>query len=838
MKRDPGCTRCALHKTTEHVCLLGQGPRNAKAMLIGEAPGKREEDIGKPFQGRAGQLLDTMLKNVGLKREELFITNAVSCRPPDNRTPKTREIDACRYWLQEQFEYIKPKYVMLMGNVALESVFGVKGIKRMRGKPIEKDGIIYLPAYHPSYILRGDLKEQPLAERDLRLLREIIEFGGIPEERALNFTIVNTWAAVERMLDALEGVVSFDIETTGLYPWAQDGNVVLMGFGTRAGEFCVPMFHRDSNWNDTELRTIIGACLDRLRDCTVVMHNGKFDALWMLVRYGVTFRIDFDTMLAHYIVDENAPHALDKLAQVYFSAPDWDIPLPMKQGGAPIDILAKYHAHDVYYTRKLYYRLRTELAGDPEVKRVFYKLLMPCANLYVRMEYRGCYIDTDRMAEVERQLLTSAAQAEQRLKKWGDINWASPKQVASLLYGKLGITSLMKTKKGADSTSESALKMIEHPCVSDLLTLRGHRQQLSFFIEGWKPYIVKRRIHPSFKLHGTVTGRPSCEHPNFQQVPRDANIRSLISAPPGYALVEADLSQIELRIAAEFSQVPSMLEAFRTGLDIHWKTALSELERYVGQAELVVTTAKQATQAKHTPGYAEAIEILRTIGPDAAADIDKRWKEIRKKAKAVNFGYLYGMWWKKFKLYARDNYDMHLTDAEAQASRTNFFQLYPLEDWHKEQRKTAYHLGYVPSPTGRKRRLPLAQGQHDTPERAEALRQAINSPVQSFASDINLMILLQIAEEFPNIYPTITVHDSILMEVPLDRVVAVCKRILELAKCPALFEDFGISLSVPIESEVKIGSWGSGVSLNKWSNNANVIAFPARQLHRVRPVQS
>ncbi len=113
---------------------------------------------------------------------------------------------------------------------------------------------------------------------------------------------------------------------------------------------------------------------------------------------------------------------------------------------------------------------------------------------------------------------------------------------------------------------------------------------------------------------------------------------------------------------------------------------------------------------------------------------------MRKKAKAVGFGYVYGMWWKKFRVYAKDNYDMDLTDQEAQQSRINYFQMYPLEKWHESQRKFAHHKGYVRSLSGRKRRLPQAMSNHDSPERGEAFRQAINSTVvQNFASDISLM---------------------------------------------------------------------------------------------------
>lgn len=813
LTRDPHCQLCPLHRTAEFVCLLGAGPPRPKAMLIGEAPGQREDATGAAFVGRAGKLLDKMLAEAELSRDELYITNSVHCRPPDNRTPTRREINACKHWLDAEIAHVKPKVIGLMGNVPLQAVLGLKGIKKLRGRPIERDGITYLPMYHPSYILRGDGREEATGIADLRALKDIIDFGGIPEERALRPTLVDTWSKVEQMIDSLSGVVSVDIETTTLYPWA--GQVVMFGFGTRLGEFDVPVNHPQSPWTPADIQRIVEAATEKMAHTVNVFQNGKFDCLWMKVHYGVEWHNDFDTMLAHYLIDENSLHDLEFLAKRYFGAPNWDIPLAEKQGGAPLPVLAKYHAHDLFYTRKLYYKLKGELEKDELIKRVFVNILMPAARLFVQMEHRGCYLDIKRMGDVEKYLREEMAKAEQALNKWGKINWASPKQVGSLLYDKLKIKCPQKTKKGAPSTGESALNQIDHPAVADLLKFRGHKQQLSFFIEGWKPYIVENRIHPSFKLHGTVTGRPSCEHPNFQQVPRDPRIRSMIIAPPGWTLLEADLSQIELRLVAELSRVPAMVEAFRTGLDIHWKTALGELERYAGQRDLVLATAKSA-RPNTSPSYAESIEILREIGPDAASDINPIWKEMRKKAKAVGFGYVYGMWYKKFRIYARDNFGINLTDAEAQESRKAYFDLYPLEAWHNRQQRFAREHGYVRTMTGRKRRLPRAQDKDDTYERAEAWRQAINSPIQGTASDLNLMTLLQLAKEFPSyvVRPIITVHDSILAEVRDDYVVRVATRLEEIMRKPDLLTTFDIDFTIPICGEVKAGPWGSGTS--KW----------------------
>jgi DNA polymerase I-like protein with 3'-5' exonuclease and polymerase domains len=177
------------------------------------------------------------------------------------------------------------------------------------------------------------------------------------------------------------------------------------------------------------------------------------------------------------------------------------------------------------------------------------------------------------------------------------------------------------------------------------------------------------------------------------------------------------------------------------------------------------------------------------------------------------------MWWKKFKIYARDNYGVTVTDDEAQASREAFFELYPgFPDWHNRQRRFSQMNGYVRSLSGRKRRLPAAAGGRDTPQRREAQRQAINSPVQSFANELNLMAALQMRKEFnPKWFRLVgTVHDAVLCEVRNDHVAHVWNRGLEIMSGPELLQDFEIDLNVPIEAEAKLGPWAAGKALNKW----------------------
>lgn len=841
VKNNPACTLCRLHKTANTVCMLGRGPTRSDVMVVGEAPGRNEDETGQPFVGDSGKMLNEMLLAAHLHPAKLFICNAVSCRPPNNKTPTKSEIKACKKWLDYQIAMVKPKYVLLFGNVPLESISGKKGIKKARGVPFEKNGIIYLPTYHPAYALR-DPGQRIIIEQDISLFAKIVENKGIPREKKLNYRVVRTPLDFDAMLAALEGTVSFDIETNSLNPWQrwnakgeyEPAAITLVGCGTATGQFSIPCDLPDSPWSKEALDEMMKRLADKLEDCFVVMQFGKFDCLWMRVFFGVDLRNDFDTGLAHYMIDENSFHGLKELAQRFLGAPNWEVDLKTKKGLGNVDKLVLYHAHDLYYTRELRFVLGKKLVQDPDVRKVFQKIMMPLARQSVDWQYDGIYVDMTKFDEAEKFLRGEVAAAEKELSQYGDINWGSTKELAHLLYTTLRIPVPVYTPTGRPSTAETALNQIDHPCVGAIFKMRGARQQLSFFIDGWRPHLHKRHngtfLHPSTKLHGTVTGRPSCENPNLFQVPRDPRIRQLVSAEEGWTFVEVDQSQVELRIAADRANERTMLEYFRKGVDIHWATAIREIERGAGLKDLVLDTARTWKQDKKI-AYAEAIEVLLEMGPDAAIEINPQWKEYRKKAKAVNFGYLYGMWWKKFKIYARDNYGVEVSDEQAEASRDFYFDEFSdLEGWHNRQRAFAREHGYVVSLSGRKRRLPNAmlqiwprnvadvKKQMQNSRRKEAERQAINSPIQSFANEINFMTAIQLRKEYGRDKVKIvgTVYDALLMRIRNGCVEEVTERVLKIASRPPLFDDFGIELKVPLVGEAKIGPWGAGISFEKW----------------------
>lgn len=167
------CEKCPLSKTRTHV-VPGEGSLKAEILFIGEGPGKKEDELGRPFVGAAGKLLDKLIESIGLKREDVFIANVVKCRPPENRDPLPEEVDACRGWLNKQVEMINPKLIVLLGRHSMDRFLPNQKISIDHGKPKRHKGRVYFPVYHPAAALyRNGLLED--LKKDFRKIPKILE---------------------------------------------------------------------------------------------------------------------------------------------------------------------------------------------------------------------------------------------------------------------------------------------------------------------------------------------------------------------------------------------------------------------------------------------------------------------------------------------------------------------------------------------------------------------------------------------------------------------------------------------------------------------------------------
>lgn len=783
------CTvECTLRYKAKTPCLWGKGPTPCDLMIVGEAPGYNEDIKGQPFVGRAGQLLDSLLKETGLHRDQIYITNSVKCRPPSNRTPTRKQVKICSVHLQEEIKQVQPKAILCLGNTALQAVVGSSGINKHRGRWLKSKeaGIDTVATFHPAAALRNPSRI-PLIKADLTLFTNREYAHKVPK---FPLRIVRSVEDVLRCLKACKKarVIAYDLETKG------DDTVLCMSLalGDEYGKvkpvvYFVPLGHPQSplrrKWKDI-MRLFIPLVERRAPyKAKIVGQNIKFDDSWFIKLFDARPNPTFDTMLASHLIDENTPHGLDYLSQVYAGAPAYKHKVNRRAlDETPIREVMEYNAQDSYYTLKIYQVLRHKLLRDGRLHRIFKYCTMPGARVLELAEQKGLWVNPDKLAEATKITEDKLKDVIEELSKYTledgkPVNWNSPQQVAWILFHHLELDIIERTATGAPSTKESVLVELkgQHPIIEQILSYRELSKLLSTYLRPWaEKKDEHNRLHTNFLLHGTVTGRLASANPNLQNVPRDQVVRSVIGAPPGWKLVEADYSQIELRVAAHIACEPTMLRIYQTGGDIHRETAS-------------IITGKP---------------------------LDMITSDERKKAKAVNFGFLYGMGAKTFQEYSKTQYGIEVSQEEAHNFRDRFFQKYGgLRHWHQRQVDIATRLGYVRSPLGRKRRLPDIYSTEDG-VRMLAERQAINSPVQAVPPDLTLLAMNQISRVpgyGDECFIVGQVHDSIMLEVREDVVDKWCAVIKKIMENPPLKKLFGVEFLAPILVEVTVGdAWGQG----------------------------
>ena len=350
-----------------------------------------------------------------------------------------------------------------------------------------------------------------------------------------------------------------------------------------------------------------------------------------------------------------------------------------------------------------------------------------------------------------------------------------------------------------------------HEAVDKLVAYRERAKFISTYINGFQQFMVGDKLYVSYKLHGTVTGRYSSR---IHSIPRDGKIRNLITAPDGWEFVQGDISQAELRAAAAASGDGELRRCFTEDIDVHWRTLMHTLTS-AGLGEYVRNLRETAQSLKKGSNrtLVEDAEIVTVAGPEVCTAIWGGWKEGRKKAKAINFGFLYGMYEKKFMETARVKYQWDATFDEAHRARESYFSLYSgLKGWHNKMKKLAKLNGYVRNLFGRLRRLPGIEAR-DKFVRMEAERQAINSPIQGFIGDYKAAVMVEVHETIDRKKFRLVGehHDAILGIVKTEYKSEVLPKVLRIMREPKLMKTFKINLGLPMEGELEVGPWGKGV---------------------------
>jgi DNA polymerase-1 len=804
--------------------VAGDGPRDAKVVIVGEAPGAAEERTGKPFQGKSGQVLRRELDANGIS-DDCYITNVVKCRPPGNRTPTADEVRACKPYLERELAKIDPDYVLTVGVPATKVLFrGKAKINQFHGEIIDNPKVRYrgMPTFHPAYTMR-DPSKLPGFKNDIRRLAG--EVQGTRDTQELEWNIVRR-GNLEQFLREFTAApeFAFDLETSGLFPHGGDRRITAIGIALPNRAWVIPGFmHPDfaefgvGPWRRGDALAKLVQLLVAIQKKTkkkAYAWNGKFDNLWLLRMCGAKFFLHFDGMLASHTLDENTDNDLTSNCRDFLDVEEYDIPLADKQGKSKEPMKNYYYcAQDCGYTLQLVKIFQKMLKEEKVLHRLFYKLVMPAARTMEDIEIEGLTLDLETMEEIGLELLSEKILIEAKLNKimGYKVNWNAPQQIAKALYEDLGLKCTHFTAKKKPSTSEVALLdlMGKHEVVDLLFQYRERAKFISTYINGFKRYMVDDKLHISYKLHGTVTGRYSSR---IHSIPRDGKIRNLVTAPPGWRFVQCDISQAELRVAAAASGDLELRRCFTEDIDVHLRTLMHTLTS-AGMGEyvdMVRDTAKQLVGMNGT--LVDDADALLAAGPDACIEIWNGWKEARKKAKAINFGFLYGMFEKKFMETAKVKYGWEATFDEAHQAREAYFSLYSqLKSWHKKQKKLCKLNGFVRNLSGRLRRLPGITAS-DKFVRMEAERQAINSPIQGFIGDFKAMVMVEVHEDVDREKFRLVGehHDAILGIVKIGCEDEVLPQVLDIAREPKLLKTFNIDLGLPMEGEAEVGPWGKG----------------------------
>lgn len=578
-----------------------------------------------------------------------------------------------------------------------------------------------------------------------------------------------------------EGICAVDLETDSLDSAA--ANLVGVCLAVAENEACyIPLAHIGEG-------DLLGAGAPRqipperalalleplLHDPSVLKigQNFKYD-LGVFSRYGLRPAPYDDTMLISYALSCGLHgHGMDALADMYFGLKTISFKEVAGTGKGQktfdqidLETATPYAAEDADVTLRLWKRLKPELALE-RVATVYETLERPMPEVLAEMENAGIRVDREVLARLSGEFAQKMAALETQAQELAgrSFNIASPKQLGEILFDELGLPGGKKTKTGAWQTSVGILEDLKdaHALPGIILQWRHYAKLKSTYTDTLQQQINPRtgRVHTSFALAATSTGRLASSDPNLQNIPirteDGRKIREAFVAEPGHVLVAADYSQVELRIFAHMADLPAMKQAFAEGLDIHAMTA----------SEMFGVPLEQVD------------------------------KDLRRRAKAINFGIIYGI-----SAFGLAN-NLGISRTEAKEFIDRYFEKFPgIGDYMEQTKAFAREHGYVKTLFGRKCHVPNVRAKNPM-HRAGAERQAINAPIQGTAADIIRRAMIHMPGAIRDIESArmlLQVHDELIFEVrktEADALIARVKPVMENAPLPA------VRLSVPLVVDAK-----------------------------------
>lgn len=799
------CADCLLNGSMK---LVNKGSTKSGIVIIGDSPSYQDALTKTLFTSTQGKVLDKCLRILNLTRSDVVLANAVKCYISDgaSRTYISSGVSNCRDYLFDTLQKIKPKLVILLGNLALRQVLKKTGALKHHGTFTYSTelGCTVFATVSPSYCVNNSQKAYPDIPDEKMSMRESIIFNdfktvltwletGASDIDTSNYTEILSDQDISDLTKD-KRIIAFDLE------WNTDtGEILTISFTSEAGKSKIYSFVTQA------VPFVIKRLLEDSSISKIVAARPIDEMMLRKLHITVQGKI-FDVLTAAHIIDENYyTYSLEDVSNHYTALHNIKQLSRNKRGSLQdldkTDLIA-YSGVDSDATYRSFLAIHTKLKETPALYKYYYKFIAPAQDLFTKMQENGCLIDTKKLkenSEFASTLLTELhttclGMIPEHIKESYKDNLSLTRNALLVDYlftnkaGKrLRAASFTETTNVPAITEAHLKQFIDDPFISTYLRWKKLAKITSSYINNMWEFIdpVTKKIHPQTLINRTVTGRTTCYKPAIQTFPQRGEfvnlIRDTIVSPPGWVLGCRDLSQSEVRIMGWLAQDPNILNALQQKIDIHTKTAAT----------------------------------INSI------DISQVTKEMRQKSKGAVFGFLYGMSAESFVTYAKDTYNLTFTLDEAINARNKFFSspngYYKLPVYHAKMKALAYQQGYVESPLGRRRRLHNIHSDNSF-ERGGAERQAINFPIQSFSSDLGIIgcMLMQKDIEVNHLENKIQllffIHDAIIFQAKtdfFDIAMAMLKDCMEVRVKDYIKQEFGVAVTYPIESEGKYGtSWG------------------------------
>ena len=696
------------------------------------------------------------------------------------------------------FEELKEyKILSLIGADPLKYIAGMTGIQKYNGVFIEKK---YLPIMNPNMVIFKPQLEDEIVKA-FNQIPKLLNGEGIGEQAEKDYCFIETEEQFSQYKEQLEDAKTLvvDIETTSVSP--HTGTILGIAISTRPHQglyISIEIVEKHKQWFHELFKT---------RKC--IFHNSKFDTNYMETELRFEFPDYEDTMLLHYCLEEAVgTHGLKPLALRFTDLGDYERELDdykkswarknkvklenFNYGMLPSDILAPYACKDADATFQLYGKFKPLVEKSEEFTKLYDTILKPATHAMKRLEKNGGPIDTEQVDWLANQYQIDVEECLEEISQHESVqrfervfeksfNPNSTAQLRELFFNILKLKPTKKTDTGAYSVDKEVLTNLGHPLSEAILELREKSKMAGTYINNIRKGVDSDgRLRSGFNIHGTTSGRLSSSgNLNYQNIPRDnKDIKKLFRARPGYRIIQCDLGTAEVYYAAMLSGDQFLQKAFIDKLDFH---------SYV---------AKQMFNL-----------------PVEVSEVKKQYAAQRQYAKAITFGIMYQAG--PAKIAETVNKDAKAGEEITSNQSKQFIQKYfnearALKRFIDASNKQIETSAYIYSFFGRKRRLPEAK----SPNRGvaqHAIRSGVNFLVQSVASDINVMGVIDLVKwiednnYLEDIKPFTVVHDSIVSEVREDLVDEYIKNAKECIQ-----RDRGLSIpGCPIKVDFEVGpSWG------------------------------